>query len=418
VLFRSLSADSRQILTTSQDGILRAWRAFEFGSVTRLAGLCPETISSGGTCDDQLAFNQQFPAEITSTGKHLLARDTLRIARIWDVSTGRVKAGLDTADRATFSPDGKRVITTVEYGSAKVWDVETGKLVASLNPGIAGRSLMLGSFGDANHPWGWYRAEKGAVITVWNLTGEPTPLASVQADPSPACVTLSPDAAWLAMCEEKGDEEAPVIHVKRLPFGKDSLLLPGHKGGLIDVFFSGDGRFAASTSYDETAMVWEVGSWRSVTRLSPHEGGVQYAFFSPDSREVATIDDAHTVRVWETATGKPTSVLIGHTARPKVLAFSKDGPWLVTGSEDHTARVWDSRTGQQIAVLHSQGPVIAVAFMPGSRIVVTAAADGTIRRYPCDLCVPTSELLSIASRRMEAIRPATSHSTKGRATSR
>jgi WD40 repeat protein len=401
-----LSADSRQVLTTSQDGILRAWSAFEFGKVFPLAGLCQDTTSSGGACEDQLAFNQEFPAEITANGKYLLARDTKGIASIWDVSSGALKARLDSADRASFSPDGKRAITTPEDGTAKVWDVEAGRPMASLEHRVSGESLFLGSFGDSNHPWAWHRTDSSAVITVWNFKDQPTPHPSLTVKPSPGCVTLSPDAAWLATCEEAGDEAAPVIRARRFPSSDGGKLLTGHTGALIDVFFSGDGRFAASTSYDKTAIVWEVGTWRSVAKLSPHEAAVQYAFFSADSREVATIDDAFTVRVWETGSGKPISELRGHTARVKVLAFSNDGPWLVTGSEDRTARVWDSRTGQQVAVLQSHGPVIAVAFMPGSRGVITASADGTIRKYSCDLCVPTTELLSRAGQLIKASRTA------------
>jgi hypothetical protein len=50
--------------------------------------------------------------------------------------------------------------------------------------------------------------------------------------------------------------------------------------------------------------------------------------------------------------------------------------------------------------------VIAVAFVQGSRAVVTAGADGTIRTYPCELCVLTPQLVSVAEQRLKAIRRA------------
>jgi WD40 repeat protein len=287
-----------------------------------------------------------------------------------------------------------------------VWDAETGKSVGVLEHDVSGDSLVLGSFGDAAHPWTWYRSDSQTSIAVWNLKNAPTPFASVPIKGSPGCVTVSPDAKWMVTCEADGGEAARIVRVRQLPSGKEQAPLRGHSGTIIDVFFSGDGRFAASTGYDKTAMIWRVGSWLAVDTLR-HQAGVQYAAFSPDSRVVATIDGDYTVRVWDTETGGPISELVGHTDAVKAYAFSGDGRWLVTGSEDNTARIWDPSTGQAVAVLYGHtGPVIAVAFVQGSRAVVTAGADGTIRTYPCELCVLTPQLVSVAEQRLKAIRRA------------
>jgi WD40 repeat protein len=395
-----LSPDSRQLLTTSEDGILRVWSTVELGTRVTLAGL-PDSDAN------PLMFDLEFPAAITPNGKYLLARATDHTARIWEVSTGAVIAQLgDAADRAGLSPDGKRAITSTDGGMARVWDAETGKSVGVLEHDVSGDSLVLGSFGDAAHPWTWYRSDSQTSIAVWNLKNAPTPFASVPIKGSPGCVTVSPDAKWMVTCEADGGEAARIVRVRQLPSGKEQAPLRGHSGTIIDVFFSGDGRFAASTGYDKTAMIWRVGSWLAVDTLR-HQAGVQYAAFSPDSRVVATIDGDYTVRVWDTETGGPISELVGHTDAVKAYAFSGDGRWLVTGSEDNTARIWDPSTGQAVAVLYGHtGPVIAVAFVQGSRAVVTAGADGTIRTYPCELCVLTPQLVSVAEQRLKAIRRA------------
>jgi WD40 repeat protein len=395
-----LSPDAQQLVTTSDDGLLRIWRTVELGTENALAGVdTAEAIP--------LRSDGEFPAAITPDAKYFLARAADGTASIWDVAKGTVIHGLgeEHVDRMGLSPDGKHAMTSAEGRTARVWNTETGASVAALQQDVPGHSLLLGGFGDDAHPWVWYASDTSAIVAVWQLQGRPTANRPVRVHRPPHCVTVSPDAAWVVTCEDAGEDESRVVRVRHLPSGRVQHSLGGHTGTIIDVFFSRDGRFAASTSYDKTAIIWRVGSWRPVARLSGHEAGVQYALFSPDSRLVVTVDDKYTLRVWETETGKQIAKLRGHTAAVKAFAFSDDGRWLVTGSADNTARIWDPMTGQSVAVLYGHtGPVIAVAFVPNSRDVVTASADGTIRRYPCELCVPTPQLLAAAEQRLTAIR--------------
>jgi WD40 repeat protein len=66
--------------------------------------------------------------------------------------------------------------------------------------------------------------------------------------------------------------------------------------------------------------------------------------------------------------------LSGHTDAVLAVAFSPDGRRLVTASRDGTARVWDTSTGQTLFVLKGfGGPVTLAAFSPdGGRILTLA----------------------------------------------
>ena len=72
--------------------------------------------------------------------------------------------------------------------------------------------------------------------------------------------------------------------------------------------------------------------------------------------------------------------LRGHTGPILAVAYSPDGRRIVTGSADNSARVWDSETGQELFPLtgHSDS-VRSVAFSSDGQRIVTGSWDRTIR---------------------------------------
>ena len=66
--------------------------------------------------------------------------------------------------------------------------------------------------------------------------------------------------------------------------------------------------------------------------------------------------------------------LYGHTDAVLAVAFSPDGRRLVTASKDRTARIWDTATGQTVFILKGfEGYVTMVAFSPDGNRVLTLA---------------------------------------------
>jgi WD40 repeat protein len=395
-----LTADSRRALTTSRDGIIRIWDAIDSGSVTPLT----DFTESGGSSKPVGKYRAAF----TPDGKYFLSIAFDEVARIWNSSTGHVKASLGdknhTATRVFFSPRGKYAITTGEDSIARVWDVETGQAVATLESGK--NKLTNAHFGDDAHPWTWL---KGGIVQLWRLNdGKASLTSTISSLGEPHCVTVSPDARWLAACrtevtqKDNKKETVDVVQIIHLPSEKEVALLRGHTGRVNDVFFSEDGKFAVSASYDKNAKVWETGSWRAIATLAGHNANVESAFFDSSNKYIGTVATDNTVRIWLTATGQLVSELRGHSKSIRAFAFSASGRWLVTGSADHTARVWDAVTGKAVAEFHGHtGPILAVAFGPDEKYIMTASADGTIRTHRCELCMPIPELLAMAQQRLK-----------------
>ena len=80
-------------------------------------------------------------ASSATTARLLLTRDA-DTARVWDASTGEALAtmrghgssNVESLASASFSPDGRLVLTSGADGTTKVWDAQTGERVAAPRP--------------------------------------------------------------------------------------------------------------------------------------------------------------------------------------------------------------------------------------------------------------------------------------------
>jgi eukaryotic-like serine/threonine-protein kinase len=81
---------------------------------------------------------------------------------------------------------------------------------------------------------------------------------------------------------------------------------------------------------------------------------------------------------WQRQLHQQLSTLRGHTHSVLAIAYAPDGRRIVTGSADKTARVWDAATGNLQLLLEGHTDVVrSVAFSPDGRRILTGSWDGT-----------------------------------------
>src|SRR5262249_19340271 len=159
---------------------------------------------------------------------------------------------------ASFSPDGRRVVTASLDKTARVWDAESGKPV-----------------GEAKRHEG---RVNGASFSPDGRRG----------------VTASEDkTAGVGEAESgKGVGQA------RGGSEQGSGLLR-HAVWVNAAGFSPDGGGVATASKEKTARGWDAESGNPVGEPMRHESRVNAASFSPDGRRVVTASDDKTARVWD-----------------------------------------------------------------------------------------------------------------------
>ncbi|HEX4962185.1 MAG TPA: CHAT domain-containing protein [Thermoanaerobaculia bacterium] len=315
-----------------------------------------------------------WKASFSPDGTRVVTAFGDKTARIWNVANGQPIATLTghtgQVFAVSFSPDGARVLTASRDKTARIWNAATGQSIATLTGHTDavfaasfspdGTRVVTASEDKTARIW---NTETGQLIAT--LTGHTAAVRTASFSPDGTRVVT---ASW--------DQTARIWNAET---GQPIATLTGHTGPVMAVF-SPDGTRVVTASYDQTARIWNAETGQPIATMAGHTTAVFAASFSPDGTRVVTASADWTARIWNAETGQPIATMTGHTAAVEAASFSPDGTRVVTASKDKTARIWNATTGQPIATLTGHtGPVMATSFSPDGTRVVTASADKTVR---------------------------------------
>jgi WD40 repeat protein len=354
----SFSPDGRLVLTASDDGSARIWRA---------DGVLLHTLKQRGPVTTA-SFNPDGSLALTAGADHT--------ARIWRVASGAPIATLHhggPVTSASFSKDGRLALTTSEDGTTRLWNPATGAQVLVLKQAGQIRSASLSQDGRMLFVISSNRAGQDLRVRLVALPSGRV----VRELPVKGVTTASFNPAGTLLVTGSEDHTAAIWQVKT---GRRLHLFADHQGAVTDAVFGPGGRLVVTTSSDGATRVRDTKTGLRVALILGHANAVNSATFSADGKFLITASADGTARVWEAATGRPEAVLLAHTGVVNQGAFSPDGRAVITASNDGTARIWDPGTAPELRVLATDSkPIRDATFSPDGRLVLTASDDGTAR---------------------------------------
>jgi WD40 repeat protein len=249
-------------------------------------------------------------------------------------------------------------------------------------------------------------------------TGEIDPL---EAQSSPAnAAAFSPDGRLAAFA---GADRS--VRLWDVEAGRDLRRCVGHTASVWCVAFSPDGTQLLSGGKDGTLRLWDVETGRELRKLEGHDDLVSAVAFSPDGHRALSAGYDHRVRLWDldrgeavpgfefgggtryvnsvalsgdgkwglvcagqtvylidAKTGKELRRFNGHAGSVVAAAFSPDGRYVLSGGDDRTLRLWERATGKPVrAFAGHESYVKSVAFAPDGRSALSGSSDGTVRLW-------------------------------------
>lgn len=161
-------------------------------------------------------------------------------------------------------------------------------------------------------------------------------------------------------------------------------LLNGHSKAITKADFNSDESFFATSSLDNTAIVWNAETGEKRFGLVGHTQFVVDFDYSKTttgpSNFLATASYDLSVKVWNANTGALINTLQKHTQPVTGVSFSpiKENV-LASCSLDGSVILWNVETGVNIyRMTHPSGAVFKIAFTPDGKFLVAASYDVVI----------------------------------------
>jgi WD40 repeat protein/S1-C subfamily serine protease len=283
-------------------------------------------------------------AAISPDGGRVLTGSADRMTILWDRNTGRVIRKFGPAGgrliSAIFSPDGRRALAAGEDKVIRLWDLSTGQLI---------------------------REFKGHPEWVFSLAFSPDRRLAYSTSGGPDLWTDGKDSA---------------VRVWDVETGREVRRLEGHKGRVLSVDVSSDGR-RVLTGGDTSVILWDAGTGKVLRRFEGHTGLISRVSFLPDGQRAVSSSFDRSIRLWDLSTGKQIHRFDGHPREVTWFAVSPDGRRLLSSDYNgHELRLWDldKREPTDRVDLGSIAPTRG-SFSPDGRFAVWPGTAGSLVVY-------------------------------------
>lgn len=324
---------------------------------------------------------------------------------------------------AAFTPDGGRVVTASADETARLWDASNGLElrrfeghtgpVSCLSVSGDGRTLVTGAQDNS--------------VRVWSLPLSGPRFSTAAHASSASGLAVLPDGRTaVTIGEGKGLKIWSLDVVSSVPAG--GPLPPasvverlGHEQQIVTLAASGDGSMFATADTSGRIVIWSPLLDEPLGSLGLHLGGITGLAFHPDRQRLFSVGQDGTLRIWalppqsHRASDPRTAALdlqhvpnqqrlvVLHADSLRIIdsqslagvkdvplvntsatavALSADGGTAAIATEQGDVRLHRlSDAADQGRLAGHTGSVHDVAFLPDGKSLLTAGADGSVRRW-------------------------------------
>jgi len=347
--------------------------------------------------------------------------------KMWDLNTGMELVGLLNKQKgfvttATFSPDGKKIVSGGKDGTITIWtadekldkallqgemfdivgmDIKNNEIIAWNSEGILKHwdfktGAELKEYNQAKEiKTGIKRVvllDNCETLIVWDkifniwlidTTAEKPKIVvdGNKKEPEIVCFLIKDKKA--ETINQKGN--LTTFDLERNKEIKSRVLESWDRSNAT---FSPDGRKIAS-NLGIRIKIWDAETGKELQNLIGHTHEVISISFSLDSKKIASSSRDKSIKIWDTETGEELQNLLGHTEEITSISFSPDGKRLLSSSGDSGGNVqkdtnhlklWDLTTGKELAILNNQkGSVYAATFSPDGKKIASGSWDNSIK---------------------------------------
>jgi WD40 repeat protein len=364
----ALSPDGSLLVTAGQDGAARVWKIPEEQERK------PEVDVPSDNTEEQTTLNRLFTlnahsgplrsASFSPNGRFILTTSDDHTARVWDVKTGlevSVLRGHSLAVlSAAFSPNGDRMITSSEDHTARVWDAGMGQGFVELQK-ISEPERVV--FGARSNKLIFNQGER--TVRVWDASSNAYLPGSWQGH----MAAISATGQTIVTADQES------LRVYDTTSGSVRFALGKQSGEMLSAIYSSDGSVIATAESDNFVRIRDAATGNVVKEQPFLMYKVASLRFSPGNSDLLLMTSMNNAMVWDWRAGRPPIKLpeftMGFIEELGGGSFSPDGR-LVVGPTGQLVSVWDARSGCRLKAqfLH-QSTVHGAGFSQDGRFILS-----------------------------------------------
>jgi len=283
--------------------------------------------------------------------------------------------------KVAFDPEGAHLMT-YDRQAVRRWDLETRREIQVTPVPAADHAVF-------NADWSLMAWTDHRIISVGRTGAQPMWKLDTGHNPAGSAriqMAFTPDASILAVSIAARAGGGWTIQFWDMATGQQAHSLPAHAGAITELTFSPQGRFLATSSYDQTTQVWDTRDWRQIRILKGHNSPVFHVSFLPDGEHLVTAARDRTVRYWQVRSDEVTEPrleldpgLSTELISERRGTMSPDGRALVMIRADGTGMVVDAltlREKRRLALPYTD--IGRVALGPGGTTIACSRPGGVI----------------------------------------
>ena len=324
---------------------------------------------------------------------------------------------------ASFTPDGRKVITANANGTISLWDLAPTGFVRASSKSILSENGEVAIWLENDRIEA--RSPDGATVISRVAVGGPVDQVRLSHDGRRVLVISGPSKNTAQLFDTRtGQAISPPFSVLTDSVDPPDLSADGqvfviasksqvqiwnamdgtlrrtllHELPFARIWLNYDGSVLISATKEATrALAWNTRTGAILTTFTS-EYPIGFAAFSPDEKYLATCSSDDTLferyaQIWDFATGNKVGPPLEHADGVTHGTFSSDGNRFLTASEDNTARLWEVGTGKLLLTLPHRHSVTDACFSPNGRLIATACQDSSARVWDAETGEPITPRL-------------------------
>ncbi len=302
---------------------------------------------------------------------------------------------------ASFSPDGKKILTVSADGTAKLWDAGTGIVLKNYKSGGDASSVNVtaatfspdGHYVSINyedHELSIWETITGKRVWDWSGTASDDwiPVRTVDKH-------FSADGKRIAMfssyyADTIVNTTDPVIY--NMADQRPVFSLKGHKAPVTSLCFSPDGKYIITASADSTLKTWNTRNGKMITTVRFKTDSIQVLWVIPNSQSVM-ITVKGIAKILDIQTGKQRNLDMESGMKQAEIVYEVDvyGKFIagLSGYFEYnmdnsmngyeTVTIWNAQTGKRLYKKHGLAAYEdGTLFSPNGKQLILIKADSTV----------------------------------------